>query len=174
MPLIGFFSSRSCLYSWNAWLMLRSRASSRWGTWMATTIAPTTARVAGVAHRHHGLDHVAVVELVDGGDLLPAERLLHVLAVGLRVGDLGQHRVLDVHELLPVAVEDGDRGHAAAGPAAREVAGQGLALALGEQAVALDHLRHVAAVAERGVLEPLVVGLGHLHRLVERAARPGA
>ena len=43
MPLIGFLSSRSCLYSWKAWLMLRSRASRRWGTWMATTIAAGTA-----------------------------------------------------------------------------------------------------------------------------------
>ncbi len=42
MPLIGFLRSRSCLYSWKAWVMLRSRASRRWVTWMATTIAAAT------------------------------------------------------------------------------------------------------------------------------------
>ena len=40
MPLMGFFKSLSCLYSWKAWLMPRSRASSRCGTWIPTTITP--------------------------------------------------------------------------------------------------------------------------------------
>ena len=167
MPLIGFLSRRSCLYSWKAWLMLRSRASRRWGTWMATTIAAGTAW-SPLAHRHHGLDHVAVVQLVDGGDLLARERLPHVLVVGLAGRHRGEHRVLDVHQLLPVAVEDGDGGDAEALLLLGQVAGQRLALALGEEPVALDHAAHVAPVAQRGGLEALVVGLRHLHGLVER------
>jgi hypothetical protein len=125
-------------------------------------------RLLAIAHRHHGLDHVAVVQLVDGGDLLAGERLLDVLAVGLAGGDPGQHRVLDVHQLLPVAIEDGDGGHPEPILLLGQVAGQRLALGLGEESVALDHAAHVAAVAQRGGLEALIVRLRHLHRLVER------
>ncbi len=129
--------------------------------------------VGAVADRHDGLDHVAVVQLVDGGDLLPGERLLDVLAVGLAGRHLGQHRILDVHQLLAVAVEDRDRGHAQSVLLLGQVAGQALPPAVGEQAVALDHLAHVAAVAEQGALQALVVGLRDLHGLIERPLHLG-
>src|SRR4029453_9790445 len=44
MPLMGFFSSLSCLYSWKAWLMPRRGFSRRWATWMETTRLPITSR----------------------------------------------------------------------------------------------------------------------------------
>ena len=51
----------------------------------------------GVADGHHGLDHVAVVELVDGRDLLAGERLAQVLVVRVAGGDGGgRARVPDV------------------------------------------------------------------------------
>jgi len=66
------------------WLILRSRASRRWARGMPHDRGGTGWSL--VAHRHHRLDHVAVVQLVDGGDLLARERLPHVLVVASRVG----------------------------------------------------------------------------------------
>ncbi len=70
MPLMGFFRSLSCLYSWKAWLMPRSRASSRCATWIATTRTPTTcssaARMGATAWIMSPL-----LDLLDGRHLLP-------------------------------------------------------------------------------------------------------
>ena len=64
MPLIGCLRSLSCLYSWNAWVIPRTCASSRWGTWIADhDRADDARRVARRQHRHHRLDQVAVVEI---------------------------------------------------------------------------------------------------------------
>ena len=59
MPLIGFFRSLSCLYSWNAWQMPRTCASSRSVTWVPTTTAPDHAALAASPDRDHRLDEVA-------------------------------------------------------------------------------------------------------------------
>ena len=170
MPLIGCRRSLSCLYSWNAWAIPRTCASSRWGTWIATTAAPTTrGRVAGRQHGHHPLDEVAGRDLAPRGELPSGERHADLLRVdgGLEGGD--QDGVVHVHDLVAGRAVEGDAGQPVLLGLLLEELDQVLAPVVGEEPLAGQRPGDVLPVPDRLVLDALVERLGHPHRLVERA-----
>src|SRR4029453_17542454 len=89
--------------------MLRSRFSSRWGTWMATTMAAATdwsaSRIGTIAWIMSPLSNSGAGEISSAASVV-----LDVLGVGRAAGPLCRPRVFDVPQLLPFAFEDGDGG----------------------------------------------------------------
>src|SRR5207245_9699849 len=58
---------------------------------------------------HEGLDEVPGRQLADGRDLLAGEPALELALVHVAGLEVAEHGVLDVYELLPLRVEDGER-----------------------------------------------------------------
>src|SRR5262249_34369439 len=116
-----------------------------------------------------GLDEVARGQLPYRRDGLPAQSEQELTLVDVARGQVGETRVLDVDELLAARSEHRQRGQPELLLLFDQVGGQGLSPGFAEQAVTVDHARHVLSVAERRGLEILVVGLRHGQRLVERA-----
>ena len=119
------------------------------------------------ADRHDGLDHVALVQLVDGGQFLPGEGLPELLPVDRAREHGGEPGVLGVDHAHPAAIEDRDGGEPQALLLTVQVGGQHGALGEAHEALAGDDVGHVARVAQDHGLLPLVERLSDLEGLVE-------
>ena len=128
---------------------------------------PEDGAIAGL-DGHDGLDHVAVVELVDGRHVLSPESPAQLLLVHRPRWHRRERRVLGVEDGLARAVEDRDGGEPQPLLLPVEIGRQHGALSGGQEAFAREHVGHVPSVAQGHGLLALVIGLRHLECLVER------
>ena len=116
---------------------------------------------------HDGLDHVAVVEFVDGGHFLSGEPPAKLLLVHRPRGHRRQRRILGVEHGLAGAVEHRDGGEPQPLLLPGEIGRQHGTLGGRHEPLAGQHVGHVARVAQGHGLLALVVGLRDLERLIE-------
>ena len=168
MPLSGCLSSRSCLYSWKDWLMPRRRDSSRCVTKLPTTSEPTTPRSVLLM----GTMAWIMSPLSSSWTVVtscPASPCLSCSLFTDFVGTLGaDRRVPGVHDQHAAAVEDRDGGEPEPLLLAGDVRLQHRPLVRGHEALAREHVGHVARVAQGHGLLALIVRLRDLEGLVER------
>ena len=102
--------------------------------------SPPTDVTLAVAHRHHRLRSVAVVQLVDGGDLLARRaRASRWLSLSSRVGRSARTGSLTWTSSWPPALNTVIRADPQQVLLLDQERGQRLAALLGQQAVAVDH-----------------------------------
>ena len=171
MPLIGVFRSLSCLYSRKACEMARTSRLEPLGDVRADHHDAHDGALSAACRpdRDDRLDEVAGRQLADGGELLPGGALAQLRLVHLARCQVAEDRILDVHELLALGAEDGDRAQSEPVLLLDEIRRQRFAPVFGQEPLAIDHAADQLRVTQRRALEVAIVGLRHRERLIERA-----